>query len=188
MRGWCVQRHCTLRSPWQLVCACVAHSNLFSTVISEKSLFCLSMVGSSSLVASAKQESDPVFDPSQSPYSRLLCNSISGVRLSGFEKRARSTLATVHMQSATATVPDPLEAFSKTFCVWARTRPSGRLYTSLQYPRCPIPKYEKRLISPNSGWFLSLGGGAPRFSGEGVVSLNDPTAPTQNTKKYVTKN
>ena len=65
------------------------------------------------------------------------------------------------------------------FCVWA-----GRSWSEITPPpnnrgaRCK--KTKKWPYSAFSGWFLSLSGGASRFLGWGVISLQDPPSHTQN--------
>ena len=84
----------------------------------------------------------------------------------------------------------PSEEFSKTFTNYYSSamglQSDREKIHLLLIPAVPhakknkIKKIKKRPFLPNSRWFLSLGGGASRFLGEGVISLQDSPVPSQN--------
>ena len=78
----------------------------------------------------------------------------------------------------------PSADFSKTFTYYCSAEMglhSDREKSHfLPIPTVPHAEKQKTAALLNSGWFLSLGGGASRFLGGGVISLQDPLAPLQN--------
>ena len=58
--------------------------------------------------------------------------------------------------------------------------PTERTDTSSQYRRCDVQKNKKTAVFAKLRVFLGLSSRASRFLGGGVISLQDPTAHTQN--------